>query len=578
MKAHHDQKNLLLAFVLSALIIFVWQVVYAIPQREAMLRQQAELRAKAQATAAQEVKTSVSPAESSESAAVPAAPAPTVAISSGTVHGTISTRGLRFEKLTLTKYRTTLDPNSPEVVLLSSAPETLYFADFGWLSGSGAPTPGENTIWEADTTSLAPGKPVNFRWDNGQGLRFTVSVTLDEAYLFTITRTVENYGTSAASVQPFGRVNRTWTEHKGNTAIIHEGALGAFNDTLEEVTYHDMMEDEPFKAQNTTGWLGMSDKYWLTAIIPQGPMNVSFGHYTKDDKNRFQADYLGAAQEVQPGNRIEFTERFFAGPKELKLLDGYATTLNIPLFDRAVDLGVLYFLTKPIFETLLFFFGLLGNFGLAILLLTVCIKALLFPLAQKSFIALNAMKELSPQITKIREQYGDDKVKMNQELMALYQREKVNPMAGCLPILIQIPIFFALYKVLSVTIEMRHAPFYGWIHDLSAPDPTNIFTLFGAIDWNPPLFLHIGIWPIIMFLTMVVQMKLNPKPTDPVQEKVMTFMPWLFLFMFSGFPAGLIIYWSWSNSLSILQQLAISKLHKRSTGKATTRKAATAKR
>lgn len=575
MKAQHDQKNLLLAFVLSALIIVVWQVTYAIPQRQALMQQQAEARAKAQQAAVAEVK-SVAPAASPAQTAAEA-PAAKVAIASGTVHGAISTRGLRFENLTLRKYRTELAENSPEVVLLSPAQESLYFAEFGWLSASGVAVPGANTVWQANSTELAPGKPVMFTWNNEQGLRFSVTIALDDAYLFTLTRKVENTGAQAVSLQTFGLVNRVWAEHKAN-AILHEGAMGGFNEQLEEVTYSELKKEEPFKIANASGWLGMTDKYWLTAIIPQGPISATFAHYVKDGHSRYQADYLSAAQTVEPGAALESVERFFAGPKELKLLDGYATSLNVPLFDRAVDLGMLYFLTKPIFETLLFFNGLLGNFGLAILLLTVCIKLVLFPLAQKSFIALNAMKELTPEITRIREQSGSDKMKMNQELMALYQREKVNPMAGCLPILIQIPIFFALYKVLYVTIEMRHAPFYGWIHDLSAPDPTNLFTLFGVIDWNAPAFLHIGVWPIIMFLTMVIQMKLNPKPTDPVQEKVMQFMPWVFLLMFASFPAGLIIYWSWSNSLSILQQVAIAKMHKRSVHKKATRKASGAKR
>lgn len=309
--------------------------------------------------------------------------------------------------------------------------------------------------------------------------------------------------------------------------------------------------------------MGITDKYWLAALIPQqnSPVSSGMNHFNRDGDDKYQVDFRGEAITIQPGETASVTNHFFAGAKKVGLLDKYGEELGLPLFDRAVDFGMLYFLTKPIFQALVWLHDLLGNFGLAIMALTVCIKVVLFPLANKSYVAMSQLKLLMPKITEIRERFPDDKMKMNQEIMELYKREKVNPASGCLPLLLQLPIFFALYKVLYVTIEMRHAPFYGWIQDLSAKDPTNIFTLFGVIPWDPPSMLHIGAWPIIMCITMIIQQRVNPKPNDPTQAAVMQWLPYIFLFMFAGFPAGLVIYWAWNNALSVAQQQFITRRH-----------------
>ena len=341
--------------------------------------------------------------------------------------------------------------------------------------------------------------------------------------------------------------------------ILHEGPIGVFNQTLDEVNYDDVAEERQIERESTGGWLGFTDKYWLASLIPQQDMayKAAFRHEAQGD--RYQTDFRGPPLTVQPGQTVEVTDRLFAGAKEVKLLDAYSERYNIPLFDRAVDFGWFYFLTKPIFHVLHYLHAAVGNYGIAILILTLIVKALFFPLANKSYKAMSQMKRLQPEMMKLRERFGEDRAKMNQELMGLYKREKVNPVSGCLPIVVQIPVFFALYKVLFVSIEMRHAPFYGWIHDLSAPDPTSFFNLFGLLPFTPPHFLMIGIWPLLMGLTMFLQTKLNPQPADPMQAKVMLMLPLMFIFLFATFPAGLVIYWTWNNLLSITQQWLIMK-------------------
>jgi YidC/Oxa1 family membrane protein insertase len=330
---------------------------------------------------------------------------------------------------------------------------------------------------------------------------------------------------------------------------------------LEEIDYDDLRDDGDIELASVGGWLGITDKYWLSALIPdqQGEIKATFRHHVTDGQDRYQVDYLRPAMTLAPGQAIEASERVFAGAKEVQLLDRYKEAYGIPLFDRAVDFGWFYFLTKPLFHVLHFFYKLVGNYGVAILLLTLLVKILFFPLANKSYRAMSKMKKLQPEMMRLREQFGDDKMRMNQELMGLYKKEKVNPISGCLPIIVQIPVFFALYKVLFVSIEMRHAPFFGWIRDLSAPDPTTLFNLFGLIPWDPPAFLMIGIWPLLMGATMLLQTKLNPQPADPMQARIMMMLPLMFIFLFATFPAGLVIYWTWNNVLSISQQWVIMK-------------------
>ena len=420
--------------------------------------------------------------------------------------------------------------------------------------------PDAKTHWQADGNELSEKKPVTLRWSNGAGLTFEKKIEIDEHYMFTVTTTVKNTAATPVTLYPYGLLSRNYADTSKHYIIMHEGPLGVMNQSLEDITYKSLRNDGPQQFPGSHGWVGITDKYWLTAIVPESgqTFDASFKHFKRGELDAYQADLRGAAMNVPAGQSSSFTVHFFAGAKLVHLLDGYSEKLNIPLFDRAVDFGSLYFLTKPIFSLLNYFHGLVGNFGIAILLLTVCIKLLLYPLAHKSMVAMARTKQLMPRVEEIKARYGNDKMKMNQEMMALYKREKVNPVAGCVPMLFQIPVFLSLYRVLFVTIEMRQAPFFGWVHDLSVPDTTNIFTAFGYIPWDAPSFLHLGVWPLVMCLTMVIQQRLNPKPADEVQAAVMTYMPFMFLFLFASFPAGLVIYWAWNNTLSILQQLYIN--------------------
>ncbi len=488
-----------------------------------------------------------------------------IKIRSGTLHGTLSLVGSRIDDLTLAQYRETIDKKSPEVVLLSPAGvQASYFAEFGWLgSDTAQDVPNSKTRWQADGETLTPNAPVTLSWKNKAGLVFEKKISLDKDYLFTLENTVKNTSDTPVTLYPYGRIQRNYNETGSqHFAIMHEGPLAVLNNTLSEVSYKTMREDGPQKTEHTKGWLGLADKYWLTAMVPDKGYSFDAtmklipqaGIDPETQAANYQVDYRAEAVVIEAGQSVTLTNHLFAGAKKVSVLDDYRDRMGFALFDRAVDFGVLYFLTKPIFLLLDFLYGFLGNFGVAILILTVIIKAIMFPLANKSYTAMSQMKILMPKIKEIQERFKTDKLKMNTEIMELYKREKVNPISGCLPVIIQIPVFFALYKVLFVTIEMRHAPFFGWVKDLSAPDPTNLFTLFGLIPWDAPNILHLGIWPIIMCATMVIQQRLNPKPTDEIQAKVMAWMPYMFLFLFAGFPAGLVVYWAWNNTLSIAQQ------------------------
>jgi YidC/Oxa1 family membrane protein insertase len=567
-----ETRNLLIALALSTLILLGWQYFYEMPRRqqEAALRQQqagtqlTETTASAPQQAAPAELSSAQPVTLEEALAQ----SPRLTIRSPEVTGSLQLTGARLDDLTLRNYRQTVAKDSPPVTLLApSATQSGYFADLGWRS-TDTVVPSASTPWTASSQTLAPGQPVTLSWTNPEGVRFEMEFALDEHFLFTVTQRVINTTGRPLSLAPFGLINRELAHENQHFAILHEGAIGVVDNTLKEVSYKDLREEGEQKFANAQGWLGISDKYWLTALIPDGPapFTAKFQTYQSHGTQRYQVDYLRPALQVAPGATGEQITRLFAGAKHVDLLDGYGKQYNIPLFDRAVDFGVLYFLTKPIFHLLHFFHTLLGNFGLAILALTCVIRLLMFPLANKSYYSMAQMRKLMPKMNDIRAKYGEDRLRMNQEVMELYKREKINPASGCLPMLLQIPVFFALYKVLFVTIEMRHAPFYGWLQDLSAPDPSNLFTLFGLIPWNTPSFLHIGILPILMTTTMIIQQKLNPKPNDPVQAQVMGLLPYLFLFLFASFPAGLVLYWVWSNMLSILQQFIITRRYEKRTG------------
>ena len=565
-----DQRNMLLAIVLSVAILFVFQVLFApplAPPGEAPVEV-------ADAPAQRDESLPVPPGEAAGDSAdetpveaisvAEADVGPRLAIDPagrGRVSGSIALRGGRLDDLFLLDYQETLDPSSARIELFSGQQSARpYYADFGWI-GSDVAVPDADSLWSADRDALSPGQPVTLTWDNGAGLVFERTIALDDNYMFTVSQRVRNESDVEVTLYPYGRVSRTGEPTTLGFFILHEGPLGVFNGTLEEVDYDDLRETPSIKQTTTGGWIGITDKYWLAALVPDPEVETTarFHYSGNGGRDRFQVDYLLPAVSIAPGTSESAESRLFAGAKEVMLLDAYEEELGIERFDLAVDFGWFYFLTKPIFYVLHGFYGWIGNFGVAILLLTVIIKLLFFPLANKSYVAMSKLKKLQPQMMELRERFGDDKQKLNAEVMALYKREKANPLAGCLPIVVQIPVFFALYKVLFVSIEMRHAPFYGWVKDLSAPDPTNLFNLFGLLPFTPPEFLALGIWPLLMGLTMFLQQKLNPTPPDPIQARIMMMLPLIFVFLFATFPAGLVIYWTWNNVLSIAQQWLIMR-------------------
>lgn len=562
-----DYKRLALALFLCTGLLVFWQYSVEMPRRQQMT--QMAKQAAVQKKQKQQAVAAAVAEESTLTREQRLGQDQRVTVRSATLRGSISLKGLRFDDLNLEKYRTELDPKSPDVTLLSpNGQPDSYFAQVGWLSSDASVAmPGDQTIWQADGSELTPEKPVKLSWDNGQGLRFVVEISLDAHYLFSIRQTVENSGAHAVPVQPYAYINRVYADAGMHNYILHEGPIGVLDGKLSEIAYETLREEGAKSFAQATGWLGITDKYWQAVMIPDqsGTFSARISHYKSRERDRYQVEYTGSETIVAKGNVQGSMLRLFAGAKELGVLDNYSKGDSsiglspVPLLDRSVDLGNLYFLTKPMFLLLNFFFTHLGNFGIAIMLLTIVIKLMMYPLANKSYRATTQMRALQPEMEKLRERCGDDRMKFNQEIMALYKREKVNPAAGCLPVLIQMPVFFALYKVLFVTIEMRHAPFFAWIHDLSAADPSNLFTLFGLLPWNTPSFFHIGILPILMCLSMVIQMKQQPKPTDPTQAKVMQWMPYFMLIIFAPMPAGLVLYWTWSNVLSIFQQSIITR-------------------
>ncbi len=487
------------------------------------------------------------------------------------VEGSINLAGARLDSLVLRDYHEEVSKESPLVRLLEPRVDPQpYYVQFGW-TGDGVALPGPETLWSATPGDLAPGRPVTLSWDNKAGQVFQLVVSVDDNYMFGIDQKVQNNGTAAVQVYPWSRIRRDYKPVTAGYYILHEGLLGVLGGTLQEQTYDKAKSESEktkgasLKMETTGGWAGITDKYWLTALIPDQSMPVtsSFRHVTENGADRYQVDFVPTtALTAAPGSAVSVTSHLFAGAKVVQLLDRYEAEYHIPNFDKAVDFGWFYFLTKPIFYALDWLFHLTGNFGVAILIFTVCVKALFFPLASKSYRSMSRMKLLAPKMTEIRERLKDEPQKMQSEIMQLYKAEKVNPASGCLPMVVQIPVFFSLYKVIFVTIEMRHAPFFGWIHDLSAVDPSNVFNLFGLIPFDPAPyshFLHLGAWPLIMGVTMFFQQKLNPAPPDPVQARIFQFMPIIFTFMLASFPAGLVIYWSWNNTLTILQQWTIMR-------------------
>jgi YidC/Oxa1 family membrane protein insertase len=568
----HNNKNFILAIVLSMAIIFGWQYFYAIPTAE---------KAKEQATTAQTTITTTP--STTTPAQVPGAAQPAAAITrdqalassqrikieTPELQGSINLTGAQIDDLHLTEYRETIDPKSPTIVLLSPAGSpNAFFAEQGFVGATGATAklPDVKTVWTAEPNAvLGVGKPVTLTWDNGEGLRFTRKISIDDKYVFSVTQGVENGSAAPVAIIPYARVQRQDTPVTAGYWVFYEGMLGVLGDKLQEIKYKDVVgAKEPTRVETQGGWLGFTDKYWAAALIPDQTrfFTTTFQHQIQNGRDVYQTDYLAKdAIVVQPGSTGLYQDQLFAGAKVVKTVQAIGDKYKISKFDLLIDWGWFEFITKPMFYLLEFIKGIVGNFGIAILIATVLVKLAVFPLANKSYASMSKMKKLQPEMAKLKELYPDDRMKQQQGMMELYKREKVSPISGCLPVVVQIPVFFSLYKVILTSIELRHAPFYGWVHDLSAADPTNLFNLFGLIPWSPPHFLALGVWPLLMGITMWVQMRLNPTPPDPVQASLFNWMPIMFTFMLGSFPVGLVIYWAWSNFLSILQQSVIMKRH-----------------
>ncbi len=592
-----NNSNFMLAIVLSGVVLLLWQVFYMGPiqEKERLKREQAAAflaAKKGQATPAAPGATVGTPAGSVSgkavvgSAPVPAAQgtdgipvvpggvAPTRAdratviastprylIDTPSISGSIALKGGRIDDIVLRKYRVKVDKDADKVVFFSpSGSKNPLYAEHGWSAapGSKVKLPNAQTLWKAQGSgTLTAGGSVVLTYDNGQGLLFKRTIEVDENYLFTITQSVTNNTGGTVSLYPYALISRHGLPKVEGFYILHEGLLGVLGEEgLQELDYEDILEEKSKTFRGQQGWLGFTDKYWAAALIPKqsAAYEAHFSGRGEGKNARFQTDYLLNAVAIPAGSTQEVRGHLFAGAKKVDIIDHYGEKYSIKQLDLLIDWGWFPFITKPMFMALHFFFGLFGNFGVAILLVTVLVKILFFPLANKSYESMSKMKKLQPEMQKIRERYADDKMKQQQETMALYQKSGANPLSGCLPVIIQIPVFFALYKVLFVTLEMRHAPFFGWIHDLSAPDPTSLFNLFGLLPFGLPEWASIGVWPVLMGVTMWVQMKLNPQQGDPTQAMIFNWMPVLFTFMLASFPAGLVIYWAWNNFLSVLQQ------------------------
>ncbi|MEE2745914.1 MAG: membrane protein insertase YidC [Pseudomonadota bacterium] len=572
-----EQKNLLLAIVLSVAIMFGWQfyLLETAPPKDAVISQKTKNAVQDPPLPGLEAPGTVLPLPAGENVVdSPIFPGstkkgrlnsgPRITIESPRITGSISLTGARFDDLILEDYRETIEEDSEKVRLLNRfGMENPYFVYYGWISND-TEVPPLDAIWSANRRKLTPNSPVTLTWKNKSGVVFEQIISLDENYMFSVRQSVRNGTSSAITIFPFGQVVRKGTPDVLDFYILHEGLLGVFNGVLKEVDYDDLQDPKQRVISNEKskgGWIGITDKYWLTALIPDQTIEYQsrFSDSYTQGKDHYRTDFTGPGDKLASGASSQYQSRLFAGAKEANLILAYRDNLNIDRFDLAIDWGWFEWLTKPLFFALVYFTEFLGNMGLSILLVTVVIKLIFFPLANKSYKAMAKMKALQPEMLKIRERFGEDRMRMNQEMMALYKKEKANPASGCLPILPQIPVFFALYKVVFVTIEMRHAPFFGWIQDLSAADPLTFVNLFGLVPWTPPEYLVIGIWPIIMGATMYLQQKLNPPPPDPMQAKIFMFLPFIFTIMLARFPSGLVIYWAWNNALSILQQYVIMR-------------------
>jgi YidC/Oxa1 family membrane protein insertase len=554
-----NQKNLFLAIIISMAIIFGFQLLVPQPERAPVTEEN-----NAQESVSLDIQGTTSAILLDRNQVLEETVR--VIFDNSKIKGSINLEGGFIDDLVLEEYRENLDPTSEFIGFLNPlGSEDAYYLDTGWVSpDSSIELPNNKSKWTADKSSIGINDPVKITWTNSQNITFEKIITLDEYYLFSVDQRVINNSDKSFDLYPFGLSKRQGLPEMQNFFILHEGPLSVTDGVLEEYDYDDLKEKQKIKLNSVGGWIGMTDKYWQTAIIPNQnePIQQTYSYSFVENIDNFQTDLVGAKIVVGNGDNISHNLKLFAGPKIVSVIEQYMDEYGVQEFDRSVDFGWFYFLTKPIFHVLEFIFGYVGNFGWAIVIFTLLMRICFFPLAQASFKSMAKMKKLGPELQRLKEQYGDDRAGMQKEMMALYKREKANPIAGCLPILLQIPVFFSLYKVLFVTIEMRHAPFIGWIHDLSAPDPLGLLTLFGFVDWSVPGILqlfNIGIWPILMGISMFLQQKLNPAPVDKMQAKIFMFLPIVFTFVLGGFAAGLVIYWTTNNVLSMAQQYVIQR-------------------
>jgi len=550
-----DKKNMIIFFIACLLLFFLYDKFISQPKME-------QIRIAQEQAALNPVVDATVPTQLSRDGAIKQSRR--VTIESDNLSGSLNLIGGRIDDLSLNNYMTEPDGNETVTLLNPAGAKHSYYGEFGWISNDpSVKTPNKDTRWASNKSTIKPNEPIQLAWNNGQGQLFTRTITLDDNYMFTVKQSVRNLSKNAVTLYPFALIARDGTPpNMQNIFILHQGPIGYIGDELHEVDYGDLDDADNTTARANEGWIGFTDKYWLTALTTGKDYNEEVkyrftGNPKQNGNTHYQTDMMGAAITLQSGEEKSVPIEFFAGPKIVDMLENYSTQYNIPHFDLAVDFGVLYFLTRPFYEVLTFLNELFGSFAISLLVFTVLIKLCVFPLAQKSYRSFARMRKVAPQMVEIREKHGDDRMKMQAAIFELYKKENVNPMAGCFPIILQIPIFFALYKVFYVNIGMRHEPFWGWISDMSAYDPTNIFELFGAMPWDTPSWLHIGIWPIIMGLTMALQQRLSPPPTDQTQKIVMGIMPFWLVIILAKFPAGLVIYWSWSNTLSILQQYVL---------------------
>jgi YidC/Oxa1 family membrane protein insertase len=590
---NETNRNMIIAIVLSVVVLFGWQFFIAGPQLQRQ-QQQAEIAAQQAAAANPGLATTSSAAPGSTTTpatntgattsngagsftdrAAAIAASQRVTIDTPTVKGSINLTGGRLDDLELKKYTETVDPTSPIITLLTpSGAPNAYYVEQGWAPASGSSTkvPDAQTVWSADAgAKLTPATPVMLSWDNGAGLVFHRSFAIDANYLFTVTQSVDNKSGADVQLFPYSRVVREGTPKVQNFFVQHEGPVGVLGSNNQiSKKYTDMQGDKQIRLDNTTGWLGFTDKYWATAVIanPGTQINAQFTYLKPNNLDEYQTSFVGSTPvTVTNGATAEDKSYVFAGAKEEAVIASYESQYHIDRLELLIDWGWFFFLTKPMFYLLRFLYGFLGNFGLAMLTMTVIVKLIFFPLANRSYASMAAMRRVQPEMKALQERFKEDRAAQQQAMMELYKREKINPLSGCWPVLIQIPVFFSLYTVIFISLEMRHAPFFGWIQDLAAQDPTNIFTLFGLIPWDPTVlpviggFLHLGVWPLIMGVTMWVQMRLTPQQGDPTQTAILNWMPVIFTFTLGTFPAGLVIYWSWNNFLSICQQYFIMSRH-----------------